>query len=322
MNNESYILDYLPINSKRRSGKLLETDKPKFVDHDTGNPDSTAKGNVKYFKRTANGSYSASAHVFIDDIDIIICIPCFPGVAEKAWHVLYQTTKDNEIFGDDSNDIAIGSELCYFPKDKKRTLAAYMNYIDFQAYLAYLYDVDPRHRAGHYMLDPTRKTDPLNALSIIDKTYEDMVNDIYTIYLSKNKEKENECADYAIEARDWVMANGISDGARAYDNIKRVELWVMLRRLYDKDNKDCFEGIEDWVRDNKISDGTRPDDNITREETWAILSRYFSKEKIVVNWEEASKKWAVNNKISDGLNPKFLTERQQVWTMLFRCMNL
>ncbi|WP_235929795.1 hypothetical protein [Chengkuizengella marina] len=32
---------------------------------------------------------------------------------EKAWHVQYQKPLDNQLFGDDANDIAAGVELCY-----------------------------------------------------------------------------------------------------------------------------------------------------------------------------------------------------------------
>lgn len=167
----------LPTKTLRRSG--IKNLGVKFVVvHDTGNPNSTAQGNVNYYKNSAN-SQSASAHVFIDDKDIIICIP----LNEKAWHVIYDVTTDNKIFGDDANDIAIGVELSFFPSDKDRTLEAYKKYVWFNAWLAYTYKLNPKTSfVGHHILDPKRKVDPTTALKVIGKTYQDLLNDIVIEY--------------------------------------------------------------------------------------------------------------------------------------------
>ena len=170
--------DILPKGTKRYSGtKNLGV---KFVVlHDTGNPNSTAQANVTYYKNSAN-TMSASAHVFIDDKEIIICIP----LNHKAWHVLYNVKTDNAAFGGDANDIAIGVELCYFPKDKARTLEAYKKYVWFNAWLAYEYKLNP-HKSfiGHHKLDPGRKIDPVSALKVIGKTYENLLQDIVDEYM-------------------------------------------------------------------------------------------------------------------------------------------
>ena len=56
-----------------------------IVAHDTGNPGSTAAANVKYYERSRN-EMSASAHIFVDDKEIVECIPAahFRAVAEPA----------------------------------------------------------------------------------------------------------------------------------------------------------------------------------------------------------------------------------------------
>lgn len=174
--------DFLPIKTLRRSG--IKNNGVRFVVvHDTGNPNSTAQNNVNYYKNSAN-AMSASAHVFIDDKDIIICVP----LNEKAWHVIYDVTTDNKIFGGDANDIAIGVELCFFPNDKARTLKAYQKYVWFNAWLAYNYKLNPKSSfVGHHILDPKRKVDPTTALKIIGKTYNDLLNDIVKEY--------NECTN-------------------------------------------------------------------------------------------------------------------------------
>lgn len=167
----------LPI-SKRRSG--YKVDKFIFqVLHDTGNINSTAYGNVKYYINSAN-EISASAHEFVDDKCIVMCVPTYKD-PEKCWHVWYSKEEDNKLFGKDSNDGAIGIELCYF-SDKKRTLEAYKRYIWLVAYNAYYHKINIGALAGHFMLDPERRTDPNNALKTIGKTYNDLVNDIKKEY--------------------------------------------------------------------------------------------------------------------------------------------
>jgi hypothetical protein len=48
------------------------------VAHDNGNPGSTAAGNVKYYENSRNEK-SASAHLFVDDQEILECIPALTG---------------------------------------------------------------------------------------------------------------------------------------------------------------------------------------------------------------------------------------------------
>ena len=56
-------------------------------------------------------SIVASAHIFVDDKECIVCIP----VTEKAWHVLYNTPTDNQWYNADANnDVAFGVEAVIF----------------------------------------------------------------------------------------------------------------------------------------------------------------------------------------------------------------
>jgi hypothetical protein len=41
----------------------------------------------------------------------------------------------------------------------------------------------------------------------------------------------DDCPEWAREARDWVVAEGISDGTRPYDTLTRAENWTMLERI-------------------------------------------------------------------------------------------
>lgn len=215
------VTQLIPVGTKRRSGyKLLGV--KFFVDHDTGNPNSTAKDNVHYYINSMN-EMSASAHAFIDDVEVRICVPCLEN-PEKAWHVRYDMPLDNQRFGDDSNDIAIGMELCYFPKDKERSLKAYNNYVEFAAYLAKFHNADPSKRIGHYELDPSRRSDPNNALQYIGKNYGIMVQDI----IAKYKElyvKEGK----SMEQKTWQQTVGEKalESLGAKGLVKDVPIWKM-----------------------------------------------------------------------------------------------
>lgn len=170
---------YLTPNTKRRSG--IKMPRVVFiVSHDVGNDGSTAKGNVGYYENSRN-EISASAHTFIDHLDIIECIPATTGTPEKAWHVLYDRPEDNAMFGDDANDVAIGVELCYsYKKGNINNKESYKRYVWYHAYLCYKFNLDPRkHIVGHNELDPARKTDPFkNALKIMGISKAQFIQDV------------------------------------------------------------------------------------------------------------------------------------------------
>lgn len=184
--------DYIKSGTKRRSGLKIVGGKPKFgVLHDTGNPSSTARGNVNYYKNSAN-AMEASAHTFVDDKHIIECIPMTTGTPEKAWHVIYNVTTDNQMFGGDANDIAVGIELCF--GNNINFEEAYKRYVWYSAYCAYKFGFNPNNFVGHHILDPKRKTDPVNALKRYGKTYDQLLKDIVKEYyecLNYDKKEEN-----------------------------------------------------------------------------------------------------------------------------------
>lgn len=172
---------YLTIGSKRRSGRLISPSVKFIVAHDTGNPNSTAAGNVRYYENTRD-EIEASAHIFVDDKQIIECIPALlTDKPEKAWHVMYDKPKDNELFGFDANNAALGVEYCY--GDKINADEAYQRYVWVIAYACFKYNLDPAvSLVGHSILDPGRKTDPQNGLSKSGRTYEQLLQDVVLEY--------------------------------------------------------------------------------------------------------------------------------------------
>ncbi len=167
---------YLTAPSRRRSGRPISPTVKFIVAHDTGNPGSTAAGNVTYYERSRN-DVSASAHLFVDDREILECIPALTEAPEKAWHVLYGVQTDNRLFGYDANDAAIGVEYCYggsIDADE-----AYRKYTWVIAYACYRFGLDPGTSVvGHFFLDPTRKTDPVTGLARSRRTYEGLLRDV------------------------------------------------------------------------------------------------------------------------------------------------
>jgi N-acetylmuramoyl-L-alanine amidase CwlA len=168
--------------SRRRSGQLLTQAVRFIVAHDTGNPSSTANNNVRYYERTRN-EIAASAHIFVDDREIVECIPALASApAEKAWHVLYAKPVDNKLFGVDANDAAIGIEYCYGAKID--AAEAYARYVWVIAYACFVFGLDPTHAiVGHYTLDPERKTDPVTGLADSDRTMEQLQRDAVTCFV-------------------------------------------------------------------------------------------------------------------------------------------
>lgn len=150
---------FLPFGT-RRSGQKLTTGKPKFlVFHDTGNPNSTAQGNVNYYTDSYNAQY-ASAHIFVDDKECIICIP----LDEKAWHVIYDTPIDNYMYNLDANDAAIGIETAYFT-DRKRSLKSLDNGCRIAGYLCRIYNLNPNNQMPGHQDIQSDKQDPGNLLA-------------------------------------------------------------------------------------------------------------------------------------------------------------
>lgn len=187
---------YLTGPSKRRP--CIRMEKCRFlVAHDTGNPGSTASGNVSYYERSRN-DMSASAHTFIDDKQIIECIPFLTGPSEKAWHVIYDVTTDNRMFGDDANDVAGGVELCYGGNINLQE--AYKRYVWYVAYACYVKGLNPaKDITGHYILDPQRKTDPMNAFKLLGKTFEGFIRDVVNEF---EECQRKEVEEYMLSPKD------------------------------------------------------------------------------------------------------------------------
>ncbi len=170
--------DLLAAPSKRRSGLSMAPGVRFIVAHDTGMPRSTARGNVRHYQNTVNLK-SASAHLFVDDREIIECIPALTGPPEKAWHVRYDVPQDDKLYGLDANDAAVGVEYCY--GDNIDADRAYQRYVWVIALACHRFNLNPQGSVvGHWVLDPQRRTDPMTGLAASLRSYEQLLLDIVT----------------------------------------------------------------------------------------------------------------------------------------------
>lgn len=180
MNLSKYKIErnYIAKRSNTRPGLRMTTGSPAFfVAHDTGNPGAGADNHYRYFNGLVGRE--ASAHTFIDDKKILEIIPTGtasdPG--EKAWHVRYNVMTDNERFGYDANDTAIGIELCY--GGSINFAEAYKRFVWYLAFCCTKWNKDPRlFIPSHKQLDPARKIDCDNALRFGGLTLKNLIEDV------------------------------------------------------------------------------------------------------------------------------------------------
>ncbi len=108
------VADYATLGSKRRPGTSIA--QVKFiVAHDTGNPGASARNHARWYRNDPNPppKLVSSAHIFVDDLDIVETIPALTGDPEVAYHVRYSVDTDNKMFEADANSSAIGVEYCF-----------------------------------------------------------------------------------------------------------------------------------------------------------------------------------------------------------------
>lgn len=254
--NKKYeiIQDLIDKPSKRRSGRLMPGVKF-IVAHDTGNPGSTARANVRYYQRSKD-TMSASAHIFVDDEQIIECIPALIGEEppEKAWHVWYRSPHDNLLFGYDANDYAIGVEYCYGKNIDADE--AYQRYVWVMAYICHRFDLDPKTSVvGHAFLDPERKTDPVTGLLASRRTYEQLLRDVVEEYELCLNEKEPVTYNFIAEkgtVRVTAQLNiRIGQPSTRGHKLKKVSKGEALKYVGYVTDGENINGISKWFKDHE-----------------------------------------------------------------------
>lgn len=191
------IPDLAVLGSTRRPGRAIVPFVRFVVAHDTGNPGASARAHARWYRNDPNPPPDAvsSAHLFVDDKEIIECIPALTGAPEQALHVLNRLPKDNELYGYDANRAAIGVEYCYGGTIDAG--AAYERYVWVLAKLCHTFTLDPAHDVvGHQVLDPERRSDPGQGLQASGRTYAGLLRDVVACF-------------------NRFPANGVAAGSRA-----------------------------------------------------------------------------------------------------------
>lgn len=211
------IQDFIPVGRRNRPGTELTG--PKYITiHDTGNPNKGANAlmHAKYLKGDEAANRPASWHFTVDDQRVVQHLP----LDEVAWHA-----------GDGSkgpgNTSSISIEICENADGDRAKAEA--NAAELVAYLLKQFGlpIDAvvqhnrwtgkdcpriiRHRPGgweaflaavrEHLSPPATTTPPSGDIS-----------------------------PWALEAREWAVSRGITDGTRPKDTVTREEVWTMLYR--------------------------------------------------------------------------------------------
>lgn len=110
----------------------------------------------------------------------------------------YSVQTDNQLFGYDANNAAIGVEYCY--GDRIDADEAYRKYVWVISYACHKYGLDPaKSVVGHFFLDPRRKSDPVTGLAHSRRTYEQLLRDVVSEYRACRNEIPDPAAEWGRE---------------------------------------------------------------------------------------------------------------------------
>ena len=140
-----------------------------------------------------------------------------------------------------ANDTHISFEICEDTTDGQYLTKAYQEALELTAFLCKKFNLDPLasgvvigHFEGNKMGIASNHGDPEHWWSRYGSTYS-MAN--FRKEVKKIMEKETNIQttpDWALEAQDFVVKQGISDGTRPNDDLTRAEQWTMMMRLAKK----------------------------------------------------------------------------------------
>ena len=171
---------YAILGSRRRSGRSIP--RVRFiVAHDTGNSGASADAHARNYRNNPNPASTSSAHLFVDDEEIVETIPALTANPEQAFHVRDSRPLDNQLYGVDANEGAIGVEYCF--GGSIDAAAAYERYVWLLAALCDQFGLDPtRDIVSHQLLDPARRTDPNDGLGRSGRNYDRLLADVAAMF--------------------------------------------------------------------------------------------------------------------------------------------
>ncbi len=144
----------------------------------------------------------------------------------------------------------IGFEICEDALDDAEYFAAvYDEAVALTAYLCGLYGFDPQgktaqgyptvlcHSEAAALGIASNHGDVMHWFPRFGKTMDDFRADVAARMEGNNMDDNMTWEEEQKAATEWVTANGISDGERPQDGVKRIEFWVTLWRMFGKEDK-------------------------------------------------------------------------------------
>lgn len=143
----------------------------------------------------------------------------------------------------------IGFEICEDElNDAAYFNAVYNEAVALTAYLCEMFGFDPQgktaqgyptvlcHSEGNKYGIATNHADVTHWFPRFGKTMDDFRADV-AARMEGNMDENMTWEEEQKAATEWVTANGISDGERPQDGVKRIEFWVTLWRMFGKEGK-------------------------------------------------------------------------------------
>jgi N-acetylmuramoyl-L-alanine amidase len=209
----NYKVQHIPISKDKRPGTKIN---PQYITiHSTANPKSTAQNERDWLLNQSN-TRTASWHICVDEKQAIEAIP----LDEIAWHA--GTTAGNMT--------SIGIEICE-SGDRAKTI---QNTVELVAQMLFERDWSVDRLRRHF--DWSGKNCPRIMSANNWEDWEKFKNDVQQkLYDFKNEsinmENIQEVSNWAKEAWDWAIKNGITDGTRPKETATREEIVTMLYRI-------------------------------------------------------------------------------------------
>lgn len=204
------------INSGNRSWrnrtKTLGT-----VFHETATPRATAKAEMNYFR---NNVVKASVHGFIDDVEIVHCLP-FP---ELCWGA-----------GPTANSQFIQVELCHFDNSPEKFFNIWRRAVWWFAQIHIMIGVTTitnRNCMSHYecskVFRDTDHVDPVGYFAQYGKTVDDFRHDVQQEINAQMRGGSFIVQQWEIDALNWARTNGILANDHDPDEVIRMNVMCQM----------------------------------------------------------------------------------------------
>lgn len=208
------ITDFIPTGRKNRPG--IKMTGPKYITiHDTANLSKGANAlmHAKYLKGDDAANRPASWHFTVDDEHIIQHLP----LDEIAWHA-----GDGAKGAGNTSSIAI--EICENADGDRSKAEA--NAAELAAHLLQQFGLPLEAIVQHNRWSGKNCPHVIRART---GGWESFLAEVQA-RLERRTQPDNGVSSWAKDAREWAMAEGITDGTRPKDPVTREEVWAMLYR--------------------------------------------------------------------------------------------